>query len=153
MSIRSNIARFLTLVLALAGAMSACARGPAAPEEGAVPRRETYAVEAYQVRLRQPVEMLAEGRKITVSEVVELRVTAQRPIPAQALDPVLMVGERPVTEYRYEAPNVLVFTEPVPAKLPARAPVSFQWGQGPGAAGRQPTGFTFERSKLERRVR
>ena len=126
---------------------SACGQketGPAKPE-GSSPASpsQTRAVDldqrpagvrvvARRVRLDKPFEAVTRGERIRSSDVVEFEVSAREPIPARALDPVLLVGDRAVTSYRYTDPKTLVFTEPDPSKLPRRAAVQFRWGgEGP----------------------
>ena len=105
-------------------------------------------VKAQRVLLGKPARVRADGTVLSVRTVVEFTLTAEGPIPARALDPVLQVGDRQVREYRYEAPNVLVFTEPLPEKLPARAAVSFHWGTQPEASNVRPTEFTYDAATL-----
>src|SRR5690242_3449083 len=67
-------------------------------------------LEVQRVRLKKPAEVVEQGVKREVSVVLEFRVTSQA-IPVRALDPVLVVGEVSLREYRYEDhDHALVFT-------------------------------------------
>ncbi len=89
-------------------------------------------VAAKRVKLAKPFETIVRGERVSSREIVEFELSSKEPIPARALDPVLVVGERAVTSYRYAGPSTLVFTEPDPSKLPRSAPVQFRWGtEGP----------------------
>src|SRR5688500_9957223 len=57
-------------------------------------------VSARQVALARPLTLMVDGRASQVSNVVELVVSSAEPIPARGLDPVLVVGERVIREYR-----------------------------------------------------
>jgi len=86
-------------------------------------------LEVQRVHLKKPVEVVEEGAKRTVSVVLEFRVTSSQPIPVRALDPVLVVGEVTVREYRYEDhDHSLVFTLYNPAKAKDGATVYLQFG-------------------------
>lgn len=68
-------------------------------------------LEVQRVRLKKPAEVVERGVKREVSVVLEFRVTSSQAIPVRALDPVLMVGEVPLRDYRYEdRDRTLVFT-------------------------------------------
>ena len=68
-------------------------------------------LEVQRVRLKKPAEVVEQGVKREVSVVLEFRVTSSQAIPVRALDPILMVGEVPLREYRYEDHDrALVFT-------------------------------------------
>jgi hypothetical protein len=105
-------------------------------------------VEARRVLLARPTTMILDGRRVEASVVVEFVLTSPDPIPARALDPVIAVGDRLVREYRYEASNRLVFTEPEPAKLATGAAVRFQWGTSPPAGGVGPTLLVYQPAAL-----
>ncbi len=106
-------------------------------------------VEARRVKLTKPIVRSIEGSQRTIREVIEFEVTSPKPIPARALDPVLTVGDRRVTEYRYVRKNVLVFTEYRPEKLQEGERVYFQWGETPVAQERHPTALIFQAARLE----
>lgn len=92
-------------------------------------------VVARRVQLDKPFEAVVQGQRIRSSEIVEFELSARERIPARALDPVLLVGDRAVTSYRYADPSTLVFTEADPSKLPRRAAVQFRWGSDGPAYG------------------
>jgi hypothetical protein len=86
-------------------------------------------LEVQRVHLKKPVEFVEEGAKRSVSVVLEFRVTSSQPIPVRALDPVLMVGEVSVREYRYEnRDRSLVFILYDPEKAKDGATVYLQFG-------------------------
>jgi hypothetical protein len=105
-------------------------------------------IEARRVLLARPTTVILNGRKIEASVIVEFVLTSPDPIPARALDPVIAVGNHLVREYRYEASNRLVFTEPEPAELAAGAAVRFQWGTTPPAGGGGPTLLVYQPAAL-----
>ena len=75
------------------------------------------------------MEVVEEGTKRTVSVVLEFHVTSSQPIPVRALDPVLVVGEVSVREYRYEdRDHSLVFTLFDPEKAKDGAAIYLQFG-------------------------
>lgn len=77
-----------------------------------------------------------DGWSITVrrtaadARALEFEVAAPSPIPARAADPVLLVGAVEVREYRYEKPNVVVFTAADAAALPDGAELALGWATG-----------------------
>lgn len=77
-------------------------------------------------------------------------IGASAPIPARALDPVLVVGDHLVRKYQYDEPNVLVFVEPVPDSLPNGEHVFFQWGTDAKPNERQATSLVFRAAQLPR---
>lgn len=86
-------------------------------------------LEVQRVRLKKPAEVVEQGVKREVSVVLEFRVTSSQSIPVRALDPVLMVGEVPLREYRYEdRDRALVFTLYDPEKAKDGAAVYLQFG-------------------------
>lgn len=86
-------------------------------------------LEVQRVRLKKPMEVVEEGTKRTVSVVLEFHVTSSQPIPVRALDPVLVVGEVSVREYRYEdRDHSLVFTLFDPEKAKDGAAIYLQFG-------------------------
>ena len=86
-------------------------------------------LEVQRVRLKKPAEVVEHGVKREVSDVLEFRVTSSQAIPVRALDPVLMVGEVPIREYRYEDHDrALVFTLYDPEKAKDGAAVYLQFG-------------------------
>jgi hypothetical protein len=105
-------------------------------------------IEARRVLLAHPTTVVLDGRSIVASVIVELVLTSPDPIPARALDPVIAVGNHLVREYRYEASNRLVFTEPEPAKLAAGAAVRFQWGTTPQTGGSGPILLVYQPAAL-----
>jgi hypothetical protein len=126
------------------------------PDKTAIGKKPVLAglkVEIQIVKLKVPLIRVVEGKKRTIGEIVEFHVTAAEPIPARALDPVLAVGKRLVTEYRYVRPNVLVFTEYEAEKIFSGEVVYFQWGKSPAKEERQATSVVFDREKIEKVVR
>ena len=92
------------------------------------PLKEAH-LEVQRVHLKKPVEVIERGVKREVSIVLEFRVSSSQAIPVRALDPVLMVGEVPIREYRYEdRDRTLVFTLYDPEKAKDGAPVYLQFG-------------------------
>lgn len=86
-------------------------------------------LEVKRVRLKKPAEVMEQGVKREVSVILEFRVTSAQAIPVRALDPVLMVGEVPLREYRYEdRDHALVFTLYDPEKAKDGAAVYLQFG-------------------------
>lgn len=86
-------------------------------------------LEVQRVHLKKPAEVVEQGVKREVSVVLEFRVMSSQAIPVRALDPVLMVGEVPVREYRYEDHDrALVFTLYDPEKAKDGAAVYLQFG-------------------------
>jgi len=86
-------------------------------------------LEAQRIHLKKPVEIIEEGVKRTVSVVLEFRVTSSQAIPVRALDPVLVVGEVSIREYRYEnRDRSLVFTLYDPEKAKDGAAAYLQFG-------------------------
>lgn len=86
-------------------------------------------LEVQRVRLKKPLEVVEQGVKREVSVVLEFRVTSSQSIPVRALDPVLMVGEVPLREYRYEdRDRALVFTLYDPEKAKDGAAIYLQFG-------------------------
>lgn len=80
--------------------------------------------------------------------VLELVLHDKSPIPARALDPVLVVGDRQVTDYRYKDAQTLVFTEPDPDALVDGSEIVFQWGVDPTPE-RERLEQVYEKSTLE----
>ena len=89
-----------------------------------------------RVHLKKSVSKVIGGKARKVTDVVELRIESASPIPARALDPVLFVGDHPVTSYRYIEKNVILFTEYAPESLSDGKEVRLQWGlrAPPGSA-------------------
>jgi hypothetical protein len=86
-------------------------------------------LEVTRVRLKKPVELVEQGVKRQVSVVLEFRVSSSQAIPVRALDPVLMVGDVSLREYRYEDHDrALVFTLYDPEKAKDGAAVYLQFG-------------------------
>jgi hypothetical protein len=86
-------------------------------------------LEVHRVRLKKPAEVVEQGVKREVSVVLEFRVTSSQAIPVRALDPVLMVGEVPIREYRYEDHDrTLVFTLYDPEKAKDGAAIYLKFG-------------------------
>lgn len=86
-------------------------------------------LEVQRVRLKKPAEVIEQGVKREVSVVLEFRVTSAQAIPVRALDPVLMVGEIPLRDYRYEdRDHALVFTLYDPERAKDGAAVYLQFG-------------------------
>ena len=86
-------------------------------------------LEVQRVHLKKPAEVVEQGVKREVSVVLEFRVTSSQVIPVRALDPVIMVGEVRVREYRYEDHDrALVFTLYDPEKAKDGAAVYLQFG-------------------------
>ena len=86
-------------------------------------------LEVQRIRLKKPAEVVEQGVKREVSVVLEFRVTSSQAIPVRALDPVLMVGEAPLRDYRYEDHDrALVFTLYDPDKAKDGAAVYLQFG-------------------------
>lgn len=86
-------------------------------------------LEVTRVRLKKPVEVVEQGVKREVSVVLEFRVSSSQAIPVRALDPVLMVGEVPLRDYRYEDHDrALVFTLYDPEKAKEGAAAYLQFG-------------------------
>lgn len=61
---------------------------------------------------------------------LEFVIASKRPIPARAADPVLLVGDTPVRDYHYAAPDTLVFTTTELDTLPERAELVLAWSIG-----------------------
>jgi hypothetical protein len=61
---------------------------------------------------------------------LEFVIESKRPIPARAADPVLLVGETAVRDYRHAGPDALVFTTTDLDALPERAEMSLGWATG-----------------------
>jgi hypothetical protein len=153
MSTQPKLWKYLALMALLALTGCASLGQEAEPAADPPPRHDLddvadVAVSGQRVELVTPVTMNIDGRLTQVSRLVELVVTSAEPIPARALDPVLVVGDRVVHEYRYEAANRLVFTEPEPDKLKSGAKVRFQWGLKPSADQIIATDFVFEPASL-----
>ncbi len=78
----------------------------------------------------------AAGWSITVrrtagdAKALELEVASPEPIPARAADPVLLVGDVEVREYRYSQPNVIVFVAEDAAALADGAELALGWATG-----------------------
>lgn len=86
-------------------------------------------LEVQRVHLKKPAEVVEQGVKREVSVVLEFYVTSSQAIPVRALDPVLMVGEVPIRDYRYEDhDHALVFTLYDPEKAKDGATVYLQFG-------------------------
>jgi len=86
-------------------------------------------LEVARVRLKKPAEVVEQGVKREVSVVLEFRVTSSQAIPVRALDPVLVVGDVSLREYRYEDHDrALVFTLYDPEKAKDGATVYLQFG-------------------------
>jgi hypothetical protein len=86
-------------------------------------------LEVQRVRLKKPAEVVEQGVKREVSVVLEFRVTSSQAIPVRALDPVLVVGDVSLREYRYEDhDHALVFTLYDPEKAKEGAAVYLQFG-------------------------
>lgn len=86
-------------------------------------------LEVTRVRLKKPAEVVEQGVKREVSVVLEFRVSSSQAIPVRALDPVLMVGDVSVREYRYEDhDHALVFTLYDQEKAKDGATVYLQFG-------------------------
>ena len=152
--------RYATLLALLLFVGSSCGRWTTAPpgrEDARPPGAQARAVDldklpaglrvtARRVKLKKPFETIIRGERVSSWDVVEFELSAKEPIPARALDPVLVVGERAVTSYRYTAPRTVVFTDPDPSKLPKRAEVQFRWGtDGPAYK----LDFKFDLGSLE----
>ena len=137
------------IVLALAAVGSACAQpGGDQPREGAQVAGR-FSVEAHLIALDTPLVRTIAGVEREIFELVEFVVTSPAPIPARALDPVLVLGDRVVTEYRYQESNVLVFTEYEAEQLPDGELLYFRWGEPVGEYRGDSTDFTFRRGQLE----
>lgn len=89
---------------------------------------------------------IAVRRAARDERALELEVTAPGPIPARAADPVLLVGAAEVREYRYEEPNVLVFTAADAAALTDGAELALGW-----ATGREPPVRATQLGRLDKR--
>lgn len=86
-------------------------------------------LEVQRVHLKKPAEVVEQGVKREVTVVLEFRVTSSQVIPVRALDPVLMVGEAPIRDYRYEDhDHALVFTLYDPEKAKDGSAVYLQFG-------------------------
>ena len=86
-------------------------------------------LEVTRVRLKKPAEVVERGVKREVSVVLEFRVTSSQAIPVRALDPVLVVGDVSLREYRYEDhDHALVFTLYDPERAKDGAAVYLQFG-------------------------
>jgi hypothetical protein len=113
------------LVLLMTGAATCAAAQAPGPAPAVAPlsqplRGATLTVQ--EVTLSRPQEAIVEGARRSVRSLVEFRVAAADPIPARALDPVLVVGTTRVTDYRYEnGDRALVFTLYDASKLAAEA--------------------------------
>lgn len=151
---KTTLSRILTwlVVLSVASCSSTCRKRKAAPRDAGVSETSTplnrlppgLRIEATHVRLKVPLSLWSRGTELRTSEVIELKVTSTEPIPARALDPVLVIGDHAITHYRYADPRTLIFTEPAPATLPA-GPITFRWGDtGPTL----PTGASLDRKSL-----
>jgi hypothetical protein len=130
------------LIPLLAAAMGFAAA--ASPQEKQPPEKKTAVIslrqplkearlEIQRVHLKKPVEVVEEGTKRSVSVVLEFRVTASQPIPVRALDPVLVVGEFSLRDYRYEnRDRSLIFTLYAPEKTKEGAAIYLQFGNDAG---------------------
>jgi hypothetical protein len=107
-------------------------------------------ISARQVELSSPRKVRVGDASVQASRVIEFELSASAPIPARALDPVVVVGDHLVREYSYNAPNVIVFVEPVPDSLPDGQQVFFQWGTDAKPSERQATSFVFRAAQLPR---
>jgi hypothetical protein len=105
-------------------------------------------VEVQLVKLTRPIARMIGGKRRSINEVIEFRLSARAPFPARALDPVLAVGKHLVTEYRYVHENELLFTEFEPQEVPNGEVVYFQWGVRPAPGARKATPLKFDREKL-----
>lgn len=148
-----NLACTLLTILALAMVTCLSEAAMAGQESVRALVPKGLVVEARHVKLSAPVSMMLAGKLVKIDEILEFEVTAEQPIPARALDPVLVVGERLVTKYRYIAPNKLIFTEPRPRMLKDGSAVFFQWGHRADARHRLKLSFEFRRAALIRETR
>ena len=117
--------------LGFGGAVLAQEKQPPKAKQAVVLRQplKEARLEVQRVRLKKPAEIVEQGVKREVSVVLEFRVTSSQAIPVRALDPVLMVGEVPIREYRYEDHDrALVFTLYDPDKAKDGAAVYLQFG-------------------------
>ncbi|MGZ8911095.1 MAG: hypothetical protein ACXW09_14065 [Methylococcaceae bacterium] len=109
-------------------------------------------IEAQIVSLKEPIKALIDNKTVSISRLIEYRVSSSEPIPARAIDPVVMVGERAVTRYRYEKPNVIVFTDYESEKMLEKQDVRFQWGSSsprPPSGEKPPSAFIIIKSTLK----
>lgn len=117
--------------LGLGVAASAQEKQPPKEKQAVVLRQplKEARLEVQRVRLKKPAEIVEHGVKREVTVVLEFRVTSSQAIPVRALDPVLMVGEVPLRDYRYEDHDrTLVFTLYDPEKAKDGAAVYLQFG-------------------------
>lgn len=128
---------------------AACAQGVGEEVYQASQTQQDLTVEVRRVLLDTPVVRIVDGQERSISEIVEFKLTVERPIPALSLDPVLVLGGREIPEYHYEEPNVLVFTEFEPDQLPDGEQLVFRWGQAAGEYTGTPTGYRFLTQELE----
>lgn len=125
------LASFVICGLGIGGAALAQEKQPPKEKQAVVLRQplKEARLEVQRVRLKKPAEVVEQGVKREVSVVLEFRVTSSQSIPVRALDPVLMVGEVPLREYRYEdRDRALVFTLYDPEKAKDGAAVYLQFG-------------------------
>ena len=128
---RLHLASLAIFGLGFGVAASAQEKQPPKEKQAAVLRQplKEARLEVQRVRLKKPAEVVEQGIKREVSIVLEFRVTSSQAIPSRALDPVLMVGEVPLREYRYEDHDrSLVFTLYDPEKARDGATVYLQFG-------------------------
>ncbi|HEV7679484.1 MAG TPA: hypothetical protein VGQ42_13030 [Candidatus Dormibacteraeota bacterium] len=94
-----------------------------------------------------PRRVTEEGKDRFVDEAVEIAIRVSEPFETRALNPVLWVGEEPLTvaEPEPDAPDVVRFYSFAPEALQTGAPIALAWNAT--GAERMETGFRFERGE------
>jgi hypothetical protein len=103
---------------------------------------DVVAVQAHHVRYKTPRRLTAQGKDRHISSAVEIVVETAEPLPIRALNPVLFVGETPLTIAEGEGDRRYRFLAPKPDDLKAGAAISIGWSS-PGTP-RQKTRFTYQ---------
>lgn len=90
-------------------------------------------VEGQVVNFKKSQTFKFNGITKDINQVIEYHIKTKEPIVARAIDPVLVIGDRQVTIYRYSNsdPNVIIFTDLEPEKTLERESqeIHLQWGK------------------------
>jgi hypothetical protein len=129
---------FSLIGLALAGVTCGLAAQTPPPAQPLRPSRQLTLV-VQDVTFSRPLSVVTDGTKKQVRAVSEFVVTSPEPLPVRALDPVIVVGNTRVTEYRYEnGDRRLVFTLYEPEKVSKSVPVEAYLQYGDDESTRTP---------------
>lgn len=89
-----------------------------------------------------PRRITEQGRDRPVSEAVELVLRLSEPFQIRALNPVVWVGDEPLTVAEMDEPTVVRFLGFAPEALRRGAPIALSWNAT--NAPRLETGFSFD---------